>query len=215
MNNRLCQLYLDGIEDTGGGSMLAATTASTKNTDGIRQIGSDGIFSTTRLDGIESDIRIYNRALSSNEVAQLYAYESTPPQPAFVTNGLVAYYPFNGNANDASGNGNNGTAFNTQSASDRFGNPNSAFAFNGINGSTNTSMVIVSNQLINLGQPAYTINMWFMPSNITQVTSTLFANANTSVGLTMDFNNNNEPDTLAFLSGRGMPSGIRSTTIVP
>src|ERR1039458_1137621 len=26
---------------------------------------------------------------------------------SFVTNGLVAYYPFNGNANDASGNGNN------------------------------------------------------------------------------------------------------------
>jgi hypothetical protein len=25
--------------------------------------------------------------------------------------GLVAYYPFNGNANDASGNGNNGTVY--------------------------------------------------------------------------------------------------------
>jgi hypothetical protein len=28
---------------------------------------------------------------------------------SFLTNGLVTYYPFNGNANDASGNGNNGT----------------------------------------------------------------------------------------------------------
>jgi hypothetical protein len=28
---------------------------------------------------------------------------------ADLTTGLVAYYPFNGNANDASGNGNNGT----------------------------------------------------------------------------------------------------------
>src|SRR5271165_2960825 len=28
---------------------------------------------------------------------------------SFLTNGLVAYYPFTGNANDASGNGNNGT----------------------------------------------------------------------------------------------------------
>jgi hypothetical protein len=28
---------------------------------------------------------------------------------AQVTNGLVAYYPLNGNANDSSGNGNNGT----------------------------------------------------------------------------------------------------------
>jgi hypothetical protein len=31
---------------------------------------------------------------------------------SFLTNGLVAYYTFNGNANDNSGNGNNGTAFN-------------------------------------------------------------------------------------------------------
>ena len=27
-------------------------------------------------------------------------------------NGLVAYYPFNGNANDESGNGNNGIVYN-------------------------------------------------------------------------------------------------------
>ena len=31
-------------------------------------------------------------------------------QPSFMTNGLVAYYPFNGNASDENGNGNNGTA---------------------------------------------------------------------------------------------------------
>jgi hypothetical protein len=30
---------------------------------------------------------------------------------ADLTTGLVAYYPFNGNANDASGNGNNGTVY--------------------------------------------------------------------------------------------------------
>src|SRR5438477_9565702 len=32
---------------------------------------------------------------------------------SFLTNGLVAYYPFNGNANDASGNGNNATPYGT------------------------------------------------------------------------------------------------------
>ena len=30
--------------------------------------------------------------------------------PGFLTNGLVAYYPFNGNANDESGNGKIGRA---------------------------------------------------------------------------------------------------------
>ena len=32
----------------------------------------------------------------------------TASSQSFLTNGLVAYYPFSGNANDASGNGNNG-----------------------------------------------------------------------------------------------------------
>lgn len=44
--------------------------------------------------------------------------------------GLVAYYPFNGNANDASGNGNNGTNFGATLTSDRFGTSNKAYSFN-------------------------------------------------------------------------------------
>lgn len=47
--------------------------------------------------------------------------------------GLVAYYPFNGNPNDASGNGHHGTLQNgVKLASDRFGNPNSAYYFDGV-----------------------------------------------------------------------------------
>jgi hypothetical protein len=48
------------------------------------------------------------------------------------TNGLVAYYPFNGNANDASGNGHHAT-LNTSTVliSDRFGIANAAYHFQG------------------------------------------------------------------------------------
>jgi len=49
---------------------------------------------------------------------------------SFLTNGLVAYYPFNGNANDAVGT-NNGTVQGATLTTDRFGNPNSAYSFNG------------------------------------------------------------------------------------
>ena len=42
--------------------------------------------------------------------------------------GLVAYYPFNGNANDYSGNGHNGTVTGATLTTDRFGNPNSAYS---------------------------------------------------------------------------------------
>ena len=47
------------------------------------------------------------------------------------TNGLVAYYPLNGNANDASGNGINGTVNGATLAADRFGMTNSAYFFAG------------------------------------------------------------------------------------
>src|SRR5208282_5892757 len=51
--------------------------------------------------------------------------------PTNLLQGLVAYYPFNGNANDASGNGNNGTVYGATLTADRFGNPNAAYSFNG------------------------------------------------------------------------------------
>lgn len=47
--------------------------------------------------------------------------------------GLVAYYPFNGNANDESGNKNNPIFNNAALATDRFGNKNGAYYFNGKN----------------------------------------------------------------------------------
>lgn len=46
--------------------------------------------------------------------------------------GLVAYYPFNGNANDISGNGNNAIFNNATLTADKNGNLNSAYLFNGL-----------------------------------------------------------------------------------
>jgi hypothetical protein len=53
--------------------------------------------------------------------------------PSSLNNGLQAYYPFNSNANDASGNGNNGTIINVSFTKDRFNNVNSAINFSGTN----------------------------------------------------------------------------------
>lgn len=54
--------------------------------------------------------------------------------PVDLSNGLVAYYPFNGNPNDESGKGNNGTNIGgTILTIDRKGNTNSAYFFDGIN----------------------------------------------------------------------------------
>ena len=47
------------------------------------------------------------------------------------TEGLVAWYPFNGNANDESGNGYDGATQNVEPTLDRFGNENAAYEFDG------------------------------------------------------------------------------------
>lgn len=48
-----------------------------------------------------------------------------------LTNGLVAHYPFDGNANDASSNGNHGIVSGALPDLDRYGFPNSSFKFTG------------------------------------------------------------------------------------
>lgn len=48
---------------------------------------------------------------------------------SWLTNGLVAYYPFNGNANDESRNGNNGSVQNATPAVDRFGVTDACYQF--------------------------------------------------------------------------------------
>lgn len=46
--------------------------------------------------------------------------------------GLVACYPFSGNANDLSGNNHHGTTIGPVLTTDRFGSPNSAYLYNGV-----------------------------------------------------------------------------------
>ena len=65
--------------------------------------------------------------------AILMAPRVVAQQPAFLTNGLVAYYPFNGNANDESGNNNNGFPNTALLAKDRFGRGDASYYFNGLN----------------------------------------------------------------------------------
>lgn len=70
--------------------------------------------------------------------------------------GLVAYYPFNGNANDMSGHNYNGIINGATFGYDRFGNNNSACSFNGTSDYIDLSSY-VSN--FNFPQPA-SISFW-------------------------------------------------------
>ncbi len=73
---------------------------------------------------------------------------------SFLTNGLVAYYPFNGNVNDMSGNGNNGTNYGATFTQDRFGLTNEAIQFN--NGA-----YVLTSFFPPLGSASRTFSGWF------------------------------------------------------
>ena len=66
---------------------------------------------------------------------------------ADLNDGLVAYYPFNGNADDESGNGNNGTVNGATLTTDRFGNENCAYNFDGVNDYIQTNSVLFDGEL--------------------------------------------------------------------
>ncbi|MFZ4435497.1 MAG: LamG-like jellyroll fold domain-containing protein [Flavobacterium psychrophilum] len=75
--------------------------------------------------------------------------------PSYVpTNGLVGYWPFNGNANDVSSNTNNGINNGATLTIDRFGISNSAYSFNGgvnfINVASNSSLDFSLNNKISI-----------------------------------------------------------------
>lgn len=74
-----------------------------------------------------------------------------------VTEGLVACYPFNGNANDESGHGKHAIAINMPELSeDRFGRPQRAYKFDGID----DYMDMGDSPLLN-PQNAITVSCWF------------------------------------------------------
>ena len=71
------------------------------------------------------------------------------------SNGLVGWWPFYGNANDESGNNNNGTLNGAILTSDRFGNGNSAYGFGG-----SDFITVPENNLLDLTDN-FSISSWF------------------------------------------------------
>jgi Concanavalin A-like lectin/glucanases superfamily len=97
---------------------------------------------------------IFSLSLSSC-AKKLAEVDPTTPTDSLKV-GLIAYYPFNNNANDESGNGNNGTATNVTSATDRNGNTNAAAQFDG----TSSYVTVNDNTGLRLNATDFTINYW-------------------------------------------------------
>jgi len=100
----------------------------------------------------------------------------------FLTNGLVAYYPFKGNTSDASGNGNNLLLLAGNFTTDRFGSPQSAIQF--------TNAVPLTGPLVSsqIQSPLFTFSLcaWFRASQPAALIG--FGSAQTSQSFQADRN---------------------------
>ncbi|MBY0425138.1 MAG: LamG domain-containing protein, partial [Cytophagales bacterium] len=102
--------------------------------------------------GSLDEVRIYNRVISLNEIKAIFA-----DNPVRLTENLIAYYPFNGNLNDYSNNGNHlTTVIGTQFASNRFGAALSAISFAG----GNDRVLAPSSPSLNSITNGISISMW-------------------------------------------------------
>jgi uncharacterized repeat protein (TIGR01451 family) len=108
-------------------------------------------------------------------LALLVTNEIFAQVPAYVpSNGLLAWWPFNGNTNDESGNGNNLVNNGCSPVNDRFGNPNSAYFLDGLNNSMSRST-----HTLTVGSQARTLSLW--------INTGVFANATTVFGSLFEY----------------------------
>ncbi|MGZ0174915.1 MAG: LamG-like jellyroll fold domain-containing protein, partial [Planctomycetales bacterium] len=99
------------------------------------------------------------KELSDEVKAMLPATLRRLAPPDWLNDGLVAYYPFNGNAKDESGNGNDGEVRGTTPSSDRFDTLNRSYFFDGVN----DGIVLPDFKNLNVGPGSFTLNAWVLP----------------------------------------------------
>jgi gliding motility-associated-like protein len=151
---------------TNGAAVSSITVSSSgsykvisTNSSGCRGVDSTFV-SLVKASIIQNDTTICKGAsirlsLDSLFPGRLSSNANLPPN---LNRGLVAYYPFNGNANDETPNGNNGAVFNASLAPDRNSSPNSAYQFN----SASKSRIVVST-LDKSMRNSFSYSFWVKP----------------------------------------------------
>ena len=114
--------------------------------------------------------------------------------PSYVpTTGLLGWYPFSGNANNALGTGKNGSVIGPVLTTDRFGNTNSAYYFNGM-----LDHIVIDTAFFNNGWSDYTISLWMNsdtadnPNNVNNDQQFINTIPHNGIGLNMNWGHNNK-----------------------
>jgi hypothetical protein len=131
-----------------------------------------------------------------------YAFSQVPSYVP--TDSLIGWWPFNGNANDESGNGLDGIINGPLLTTDRFGKQNSAYEFYGINDN-----ILIDTAFFNNGWESYTFSCWMNLKELTNpknnYNSHVLLNTSPHNGLGLGYNWGNS-SSVSFSVGNGTPA---------
>ncbi len=134
--------------------------------DSIKWESSDTSIAAISNTGLLSAKKIGTATISVSNLANtvtahtLLTIVAPPPVVDSLKLGLIVYYPFNNSTADMSGNGNDGTATNITSTTDRFGNSNAAYYFQNGGGADSSWITVKDKPSLRLYNTDYTINVW-------------------------------------------------------
>lgn len=119
----------------------------------IQDSGSTAVWTAPTVPGnywVSCEVQDGRGGIDKDSIAIMVRDFST-----FIPGKIIAFYPFNGNANDTSGNNHHGIVSGAVLTTDRFGHPNSAYYFDGIN----DHIRIPNHDSLNVRE-AISINFW-------------------------------------------------------
>ncbi len=213
LSSTLYQFYRDGVPD--GSDTCSLSVPDVASTIRIAQ-SEDNFY----LDGRIDETRVYNRALSADEIANLYESKTRfATTPDTVRNGLTGHWTFDGR-DIASGTIRDRmrTATGTVSgiASSTFYTPGTlgqALRFDGSN-----DYLTMGNAFDQTGASAFSIAVWFRATTTDNVTRTFVSKASMSppyAGYTFGLNQvlDSSPGKVGFVLSDGVPTIMRRQTV--
>ncbi|OGF80556.1 hypothetical protein A2930_03115 [Candidatus Giovannonibacteria bacterium RIFCSPLOWO2_01_FULL_45_34] len=186
-------IYIDGVLDNSRANGTLVTSSDIDLFIGARS------FSDRFFPGLIDDVRIYNRALSADEIKRLYKIGATLKVNTSINNdslqkGLVGYWSFNDNdlasntnittALDRSGQGNDGKLQNMSTSSARaIGKIGQGLSFDGVDD------YVQSTNVLSVGD-VFTVSMWFKRGSLTPASyHTLWSSGKNGPVITLDLSN--------------------------
>lgn len=150
-STKVLQVYVNGVAAAPFTSSISLPTGTNRMRIGALDTG--GVYYIAN--GIIDDARVYNRALSSTEVADLYREYDPGLVVSDLQKGLVGNWKMDGNAKDSTPYSNHGTVNGANLTSDRKGQLNKTYNF-----SSGNYIDVGNGSSLQIGLSDFTISAW-------------------------------------------------------